>query len=117
CQLLTRPSLIQIHFEDLCALIRDQHSESAFAFVEATGPARSREIVEKILKHPLLDEGRALAEANSILVSMAEVNRVMEQISRHCDHPQIIMGAAIDVDAKNKLSVTLIAAKNSVAKA
>lgn len=119
-QLLTRPSLIQIHFEDLCALVRDQHSESAFAFVEATGPARSREIVEKILKHPLLDEGRALAEANSILVSitgskdltMAEVNRVMEQISRHCDHPQIIMGAAIDVTEKNKLSVTLIATKN-----
>lgn len=119
-QLLTRPSLIQIHFEDLCALVRDQHSESAFAFVEATGPARSREIVEKILKHPLLDEGRALAEANAILVSMtgskdltmAEVNRVMEQISRHCDHPKIIMGAAIDVAEKNKLSVTLIATKN-----
>lgn len=119
-QLLTRPSLIQIHFEDLCALVRDQHSESAFAFVEAAGPARSREIVEKILKHPLLDEGRALAEANAILVSMtgskdltmAEVNRVMEQISRHCDHPRIIMGAAIDVAEKNKLSVTLIATKN-----
>src|SRR5581483_1391782 len=123
-QLLTRPSLIQIHFEDLCALIRDQHSESAFAFVEASGPARSREIVEKILKHPLLDEGRALGEANAILVSMtgskdltmAEVNRVMEQISRHCERPQIIMGAAIDAAMKNKLSVTLIAAKNSVAK-
>src|SRR6185312_14676219 len=98
-QLLTRPSLIQIHFEDLCALIRDQHSESVFAFVEATGPARSREVVEKLLKHPLLDEGRALGEANAILVSMtgskdltmAEVNRVMEQISRHCERPQMIM--------------------------
>jgi cell division protein FtsZ len=123
-QLLTRPSLIQIHFEDLCKLVRDQHSQSSFAYVEATGPARSREIVEKLLKHPLLDEGRALGEANAILVSMtagkdltmAEVNRVMEQIVRHCDHPQIIMGAAIDVTMKNKLSVTLIAAKNSAPK-
>ncbi len=49
-------------------------------------------------------------------LTMAEVNRVMEQISRHCERPQIIMGAAIDVAMKNKLSVTLIAAKNSTPK-
>ena len=92
-QLLTRPGLIQIHFDDLCSLVRDRHSESAFAFVETSGPARSREAVEKLLAHPLLDEGRALAGANAVLVSltggkdltMAEVNRVMEKISRHCE--------------------------------
>src|SRR5262252_2881454 len=48
-QLLTRPGLIQVHFGDLCALIRDRHAESAFAFVEASGAGRSREVVEKIL--------------------------------------------------------------------
>jgi len=123
-QLLTRPGLIQIHFDDMCALIRDRHSESAFAFVEATGPARSREAVEKLLAHPLLDEGRALAEADAILVSltagkdltMAEVNRVMEKINRCCEHAQIIMGAGIDAAMKGKLSVTLIASKNAPAK-
>ena len=120
-QLLTRPGLIQIHFDDLCALVRDRHSESAFAFVEAAGAARSREIVEKLLAHPLLDEGRALAESDAVLVSlmggkdltMAEVNRVMEQISRHCEHAQIIMGAAVDMRMKNRLSVTVIAAKQN----
>jgi len=123
-QLITRPGLIQIHFDDLCALVRDRHSESSFAFVETAGPARSREALEKLLAHPLLDEGRALAGANAILVSltggkdltMAEVNRVMEKISRHCEGAQIIMGAAIDAGMANKLSVALIAAKNSVAK-
>src|SRR5580693_9622085 len=69
-QLLIRPGLIQIHFDDLCGLVRDRHSESAFAFVEASGPARSREIVEKLLAHPLLEEGRALAGANAVLVSL-----------------------------------------------
>jgi cell division protein FtsZ len=105
----------------LCALVRDRHSESAFAFVEAAGPARSREIVEKLLAHPLLDEGRALAGANAVLVSltggkdltMAEVNRIMEKINRQCEGAQIIMGAAIDKGMSNKLSVALIAAKNS----
>jgi cell division protein FtsZ len=125
-QLLTRPGLIQIHFDDLCALVRDRHSESSFAFVEASGAGRSREVVEKLLAHPLLDEGRALAESDAVLVSlmggkdltMAEVNRVMEQISRHCEHAQIIMGAAVDAELKNKLSVTVIATKqNAVAPA
>jgi len=121
-RLLTRPGLIQIHFDDLCALVRDRHSESAFASVEASGPARSREVVEKLLAHPLLDEGHALAESNAVLVSlvggkdltMADVNRVMEKISRHCEQAQIIMGAAVDETLKNRLFVTVIAAKENI---
>ena len=122
-QLLTRPGLIQIHFSDLCSLVRDRHSEGVFAYVEAGGVARSREVVDKLLAHPLLDEGRALAESDAVLVSllggreltMAEVNRVMEQISRQCERAQIIMGAAVDPKLKNHLSVTVIAAKNGAA--
>jgi cell division protein FtsZ len=124
-QLLTQPGLIQIHFDDLCTLVRDRHFESAFAFVEATGPARSREVVEKLLAHRLLDEGRVLAESDAVLVSlvggkdltMAEVNRVMEQINRQCERAEILMGAAIDATLKNRLSATVIAARhNPVAK-
>ncbi|MGA9453272.1 MAG: cell division protein FtsZ [Verrucomicrobiia bacterium] len=123
-RLLTRRGLIQIHFDDLRTLVHDRHSESVFASIEASGVARSREIVEKLLAHPLLDEGRALAEADAVLVSlmggkdltMSEVNRVMEQISRQCEQAQIIMGAAVDETLKNRLSVTVIAAKNAVAK-
>jgi cell division protein FtsZ len=118
-RLLTRPGLIQIHFDDLGSLLRDRHSESVFASVEATGPARAREIVEKLIAHPLLDEGRALAESDAVLVSltggreltMAEVNRVMEQIGRQCERAQIIMGAAVDETLKGRLCVTVIAAR------
>jgi cell division protein FtsZ len=120
-RLLRRPGLIQIHFDDLCALVRNRHSESAFASVEASGPARSREVVEKLLNHPLLEEGRVLAESDAVLVSMvggkdltmAEVNRVMEQINRHCEHAKVIMGATVDEAMKAHLSVTVIAAKQT----
>ena len=120
-QLMTRPGLIQIHLEDLCALVRDKNSEGVFAFVEAAGPTRAREVVEKLLAHPLLDEGRALTESDAVLVSlmagrdltMAEVNRVMEQISRQCENAQVIMGAALDDAWENRLSVTVIATKHS----
>jgi cell division protein FtsZ len=81
--------------------------------------------VEKLIAHPLLDEGRALAEADAVLVSlmggkdltMAEVNRVMEQIGRYCERAQIIMGAAVDAEMKGRLSVTLIAGRKTDAKA
>jgi cell division protein FtsZ len=122
-QLLARPGLIQVHFADLCALVRDRHAENGFAFVEAAGPGRARDVVEKLLAHPLLDEGRVLAESDAVLVSltggkdltMAEVNRVMEQLKRQCGHAQVIMGAAIDAAFTNRLCVTVIAAKQNVA--
>ena len=122
-QLLTRPGLIQVHFDDLRHLLHERHAENAFAFVEASGAGRAREAVEKIIAHPLLDEGRVLAESDAVLVSliagkdltMAEVNRVMEQVKRQCSHAQIIMGAAVDGALKDKLCVTIIAAKQSAA--
>src|SRR5262245_45563115 len=83
-RLLSQPGLIEIHFSDLAALVRDRHVESSFAVAEAQGPARSREVIEKLLAHPMLDGGQMLAESGAVLVSliggpdlaMAEVNRV-----------------------------------------
>ena len=121
-QLITRPGLIQVHFADLCGLLKDRHAENSFAFVETAGAGRAREAVEKILAHPLLDEGRALAESEAVLVSltagkdltMAEINRVLEQVKRQCNHSQIIMGAALDAALTGKLCVTVIVAKKSL---
>jgi cell division protein FtsZ len=120
-RLLTHPGLIEIHFADLAALLRDKHAESAFAVAEAMGPTRSREVMDKLLAHPMLDGGQILAESDAVLVSlmggpdltMAEVNRVMEQIQRHCEHSQLIMGAAVDESFRERLTVTLIAARRS----
>jgi len=119
--LLTRPGLIQVHFADLRVLLRDRHAESAFAFVEAAGPGRAREVVENILAHPLLEEGHVLAESDAVLVSltagkdlsMSEINRVIDQVKRQCVHAQIIMGAAVDAGMKDRLCVTVIAAKQN----
>lgn len=122
-QLLNRRGIIQVHFGDLCSLLRDRHAENCFAFVEANGAARSRQVVEKILSHPLLDKGRALAESGAVLVNitagrdltMAEINRVMAEIKRQCGRAQIIMGAAVDGALGDRLCVTIIAARPNVA--
>jgi len=120
-RLLLHKGLIEIHFSDLAALIRDRHVESAFAVAEAMGATRSREVMDKLLAHPMLDGGQMLAESEAVLVSliggpdltMAEVNRVMEQVNRHCEHAQVIMGAAIDPAFAERLAVALIAARTT----
>ncbi|HTD65873.1 MAG TPA: cell division protein FtsZ, partial [Candidatus Limnocylindria bacterium] len=112
-RMLMRPGLINVDFADLCSVTRGKHSENCLATAEASDEGRAREVVEKLLKHPLLDGGQALSEASSVLVSlvggpdltMAEVNRVMEQINRQCEGAHIIMGAAIEESFAGKLSV------------
>ena len=118
-RMLMRPGLINVDFADLCSVTRGRHSENSLATAEACGEFRSREVVDKLLKHPLLDGGQALNEASSVLVSivggpdlaMAEVNRVMEQINRQCESAHIIMGAAVEESFADKLAVTLVASK------
>lgn len=118
-RLLAHKGLLEIHFEELCAVLRDQHGESVFAATEASGLERSREAVDKLLGHPMLDGGEALKEANTVLVSlmggpdlaMSEVHRVMEEIQRRCDPAQVLMGAAVDAGFRERLVLTLIVAR------
>lgn len=124
-RLLTHKGLIDIHFSELCALLRDQHSDHAFAVAEAAGATRSREVLDRIFRHPLLDGGAALSESTAVLVSliggpdltMTEVNRVMEEINAKCDGAQVSMGAAITEDFRERLAVTLIAARKTAPEA
>jgi cell division protein FtsZ len=120
-RLLSHTGLINVDFNDLCAVLRGRHEESSLATVEASGENRSHDIVEKILKHPFLENGQVLAEADAVLVSlaggpdmtMAEVNRVMEQVNRQCENAHIIMGAGIHEAFAGRLSVTLVASRQN----
>ena len=115
-RLCVHKGLIPIHFSEVCEFIRGHHAESAFAVAEAVGATRSREVLDKLLNHPLLDGGRALEECDGALVSlmggpdltMTEVNRIMEQLNAKCSRAQVIMGAAIDETFRERLAVTLI---------
>src|SRR5436190_10929435 len=118
-RLLTRAGIINVDFADLCAVVRGQHAESAFACAEARGEHRAREADEKLLASPLLEGGLVLNEAGSVLVSivagndltMAEVNRVMSQVNRACENAHIVMGAAVEVDFGDRLCATVIATR------
>src|SRR5690606_30806159 len=101
------------------SFLRDRHGESYFATAEAAGATRSREVIDKLLAHPMLDSGKGLAEAEAVLVSiiagtdltMAEINRVMEDINSKCARAQVIMGAAVNVDFQDRMAVTIVASR------
>ncbi|MBI3414540.1 MAG: hypothetical protein HY043_04330 [Verrucomicrobia bacterium] len=118
-RILTQHGFMNVSFADLCAVVQGRETESAFATVEAMGENRSREIGEKLLAHPLLDGGRVLSEADAVLVSlagdadltMAEITRVTEQITRHCEKAHVITGAVVDETLKQKLIITVVASQ------
>jgi cell division protein FtsZ len=120
-RLLTRPGLINVDFAHLCAILHGRHAESTLATANALGPNRSREVVEKLLASPLLEEGQLLVQADTVLVSLAgggdltmsEVNRVMEQINRRCENAHLVLGATIDDSLGDRLEVTLITSSRS----
>jgi cell division protein FtsZ len=122
-RLMAHKGLLEIHYADLCALLRDRHGESAFATAEAAGATRSREVLDKLFAHPMLDGGKTLSESDAILVSltggpdltMTEVQRVMEHINGKCERAQVVMGAAIDEGFRERLAITLIAVRRGVA--
>jgi cell division protein FtsZ len=122
-RLTTREGLINVDFSDLCHVVRGRQAESCFATAEAAGENRAREVVEKLMSSPLLEKGRALAEADAVLVSLTggpglslkEVNQVMEQLNRLCENAQVVMGATMDAALEGRLAVTLIAARRAAA--
>jgi len=119
-QMLTRRGLIQVEFADLAAMLRGRKAMSCFASVQVTGEARGKELMERLLVHPLLEGGRALLEADALLVNltggpdltMADVNFVMDQVRRQSENAQFAMGASICDEFAGRLRVTIIAAKH-----
>ena len=118
-RLLTRPGLINVDFADVCTVTRDRHSECTLATAEAQGEHRVKEVLEKLFKHPLMEEGAILGDSAAVLVSLAggpdltldDVNGVMEQIHRHCETAHIITGAAIEESLAGRLAVTVVSAR------
>ena len=125
--LIQRPGLIRIGFDDLFAALRSQNGRCLFGFGESDSDNRAHDALNQALKNPLMDKGRMLSEASHILVQVAggpgmtlsEVEILMRELGKHVrDHTQIVFGTAVDGKMGNRLSVTIIsslASEDSVA--
>ncbi|MBA2586251.1 MAG: cell division protein FtsZ [Chthoniobacterales bacterium] len=115
--LLQRPGLIRIGFDDLLSALRSANGRCLFGFGEADSDNRAHDALTHALKNPLMDRGRMLAEAEHVLVQVAggpgmtlsEVEILMGELGRHIkEHTQILFGTSVDGRMGNRLSVTII---------
>jgi cell division protein FtsZ len=118
-RLLTHAGLIEIHLSDLCELLRDDHADCSFAVAEASGATRSREVLDKLMAHPLLEGGECLSDSEGVLVSlmggpdltMTEIDRIMQEFNTRCGQARVIMGAVIHEAFQERLALTVIAVR------
>jgi cell division GTPase FtsZ len=115
--LIQRPGLIRIGFDDLLSALRSQSGRSLFGFGESDSDNRAHDALTQALKNPLMDKGRMLSDASNVLVQVAggpgmtlsEVEILMQELGRHVrDKTQILFGTAVDGRMGNRLSVTII---------
>ena len=115
--LIQRPGLIRIGFDDLLAALRSRNGRCLFGFGESDSDNRAHDALAQALKNPLMDRGCMLADAARVLIQVAggpdmtlsEVEIVMQELGRHVnDQTQILFGTAVDGRMGNRLSVTII---------
>jgi cell division protein FtsZ len=115
--LVHRPGLIRIGFDDLLTALRSQNGRCLFGFGESESDNRAHDALAQALKNPLMDKGRMLADAANVLVQVAggpgltlsEVEILMQDLGKHVrDHTQILFGTSVDGRMGNRLSVTII---------
>ena len=114
---IQRPGLIRIGFDDLLAALRRRNGRCLFGFGESDSDNRAHDALTQALKNPLMDRGRMLSDAARILVHIAggpgmtlsEVEVLMQELGRHVnEQTQILFGTAVDGRMGNRLSVTII---------
>src|SRR5437868_14638487 len=115
--LVHRPGLIRIGFDDLLSALRTRNSRCLFGYGESDSDNRAHDALTQALKNPLMDRGRMLADASHVLVqvsggpgmTLTEVEILMKELGKYIsDDTQIIFGTAVDSRMGDRLSVTLI---------
>jgi cell division protein FtsZ len=115
--LIQRPGLIRIGFDDLLAALSTRASRCLFGYGESDSANRAHDALTQALRNPLMDRGRMLADSTHVLVQVAggpamtlsEVEILMHELGRHVsDQTQILFGAAVDGRMGDRLSVTII---------
>ena len=120
--LANQQGLVSIGFDDLATALRGAGrgaSRCLFGAGEAEGDNRAHDALARALKSPLMDKGRLLEDAQSVLINVRggsnmtlnEVQILMDEFGRHVsDQTQIHFGTSVDPRLGQKMCVTIISA-------
>jgi cell division protein FtsZ len=118
--LLVWPGYLNLGFADLRRIMRRGGGICTLGYGWGSGRARVEKALAELLEGPLLDHGRALAEAKGVLVSIMggadltiqEVGEIVNAIrAKAPEKAEIEVGTVVDEQVRGKLRVTAIASE------
>lgn len=115
-RLITAPGPLSISLPDLLSVLKGAQMPCLFGTGQATGDNRAHESLEAALKSPLLDRGRLLEEAGSLLVhisgpanlSFAEVGAIMQETARQISDSTMLHFGVSTLEGASPVIVTLL---------
>ncbi len=117
-RLISAPGPLGVGLPDLLSVLNAGDGACLFGTGAASGENRAHEALERALKSPLLDRGRLLDDAGSVLVhlsgppslSFAEVGAIMQEIARQASPESLLhLGVSTLPDTKTPVIVTILA--------
>ncbi len=121
--LLAAPGPLGVGLPDLLAVLNSSSGSCLFGTGTASGDNRAHESLERALKSPLLDRGRLLDEAGSVLVhlsgppslSFAEVGAIMQEIARQSSEGSLLhLGVSTVADPHAPVVTTILAKTGTI---
>src|SRR5947209_14827950 len=115
--LIQRPGIVRIGFDDLLVALRGGGGRCLFGYGESDSDNCAHQALAQALKNPLMDRGRMLANASSVLVqitggpgmTLSAVEILMRDLNKHIgEETQLLFGTAVDGRMGDRLSVTLL---------
>src|SRR3954471_12894636 len=113
--LVHRRGLLKVGFDEIATALRGE-IRSYFGYGEAGGDNRAHDALSAAFKSPLLDHGRALKQADAIVVQVVggedftlnELNVVMEELNRCIfERTRLFVGTATDPQLNGKISISI----------
>jgi cell division protein FtsZ len=113
--LVHRRGLLKVGFDEIATALRGE-IRSYFGYGEASGDNRAHDALSAAFKSPLLDHGRALKQADAIVVQVVggedftlnELNVLMEELNRCIfERTRLFLGTATDPQMNGKISISI----------
>ena len=122
-RLISAPGPLGVGLPDLLSVLNGGDGGCLFGTGASAGDNRAHEALERALKSPLLDRGRLLDDAASVLVhlsgppslSFAEVGAIMQEIARQASEGSMLhLGVSTLPDKNAPVVVTILAKAGAV---
>ncbi len=113
--LVHRRGLLKVGFDEIATALRGE-IRSYFGYGEGSGDNRSHDALSAAFKSPLLDHGRALKQADAIVVQVVggddftlnELNVIMDELNRCIfERTRLFLGTATDPQMNGRISISI----------